>query len=166
MDSQPKNRRPAFVSLGFGLDGDACIFLSNWAGKIVNGSPAEEVSRERPIVGREPVADALTERQDLLGLPVIVNGDGGLQSARNLLQATPACARLADVETLETLVGPSENDQGASPYVEGLRTGGHRESSLDEARVVAGRLYWAVERLPSNDARLGVVEDAVRVTQS
>ena len=167
MDSQPKNRRPAFVSLGFGLDGDACVFLSNWAGKIVNGSPAEEVSREPPIVGRKRVANAIATRQDLLGLPVIVRGDLGLQEARDLLEATPALTRLADVKTLEALVDAAEIDQVISPYVKGLRTGQRQESSLDEARNIAGRLYWAVERLPAKEgAGRDVVEDAVRATQS
>lgn len=74
--------------------------------------------------------------------------------------------RLTDIKTLEVLVGASENDHGMSTYVKELRASKHGELSLDEARIIAERLYWAIECLASNAARSKVVENAVRVTQS
>lgn len=150
MDQRPKNLIPAWVSLGFGLDADACMFLSNWSAKIINGSPTEETPRERPLLGRDQIRDVLENRIDLQGKPVVVRDDEARQLAEELISGFNR--PLLTTELLERAVLDVR-----SPPPDLFAVGEERratprcESSVDEARTVAGIVFYALNGLTERE---------------
>jgi hypothetical protein len=159
---RPKNLVPAYLSLGFGSDGDACLFISNSSAKIVNGSPAEETPRERPLLGHEQIRRAFDSRDDLHDLPVIVREEADVALASQL--AGRSGRPLVIASALEQAVLAT---RAAVPEIFALgeerRATPRGEASIDEARTVAGRVFYALNGLTDRE-RLAAVAQATTST--
>jgi hypothetical protein len=127
------------------------MFLSNWSAKIVNGSPAEETPRERPLYGHHGIRDALESRDDLQNTPVIVRDTTALQSLE-ALGVTRSHRALLLVENLEQAV---RDTRASLPHVfelgEERRSTSRCENSVDEARTIAGRVFFALSGLSERE---------------
>jgi hypothetical protein len=151
MAQRSKNLIPAYVSLGFGLvDGDACMFLSNWSAKIINGSPTEETPREPPLLGRDQIRKALEHRTDLQGKLVVVRDDEALMAIEELTSGS-------DQPVLTAVVLEESALRARTPAPDLFATGAERrsaprcDSSIDEARTVAGRVFYALGGLTERE---------------
>ena len=126
------------------------MFLSNWSAKIINGSPMDETPRERPLLGRDQIRKALESRADLRNRPVVVRDDEALRVAKELAGASGH--RLLTASLLERVVL-----EVRSPPPDLFAVGEERratprcESSLDEARTVAGRVFYALNGLTERE---------------
>lgn len=162
MPEQPKNLIPSYVSVGFGGDSDTCMFLSNSAAKIINGSPAEVTPRERPLRGGDEIGRALSSRSDLKALTVIVRDQEDLERLERIgiSSADRSVVLIEDLElsALETRTPPPQvfelgNKRRLTPRC---------DDSLDEARTIAGRLFYALHGLTDRERLHAVHAGAAR----
>lgn len=158
MSDLAKNLVPAYVSLGFGVDGDVAMFLSNHSAKITNGSPTED--RERPLLGADRIKEALSSRPDLADLPIVVRDDSNRASAIDLVR-TREVVTIADLE--RALAETHDPPPAIYALGETRRRAERCDQSLDEARTIAGRIFYALNGLTSRE-RERVITRTIELT--
>ena len=147
MGNVPANRHPAFVAVGFGLDEGIALSLTNLAGQAVNSTELADVPRPRPIEGSEQSILALTMSSTLRQLPLVVRE---LESRDRLftLIGKDAVGRVCVIDEFEQNA-LEQRREVPEIWLRGQarRSSDRQEFSMSEARVLSGRLFYALNGL-------------------